>query len=183
MEEKFVDVLEKGEQVIKVYTPNKCKFWTVTVLWSLFSWIWVFTALLGAIPQEGAAFDACLFWLLFGISAGVFVVGMAVTFLFCAIYLKNRFYAYTGKRIIIRGGIIGIDYKSLEFKHLTATIVNVSVIDKIVRKNTGSIQFGSPSAPVGGASYYGMGNPYAFRHILKPYDTLREIKEIIDTKS
>ena len=100
--------------------------------------------------------------------------------LFARIYYKNRFYCYTNKRIIIRGGIIGVDYKSLEFKHLTATIVYVSPLDKIVRKNTGSIMFGSPSSPIGNPLE--KTNPYTFRHVEKPYDVMREMKESMEDK-
>jgi len=181
MEQKFSDVLEKGEKITKVYRPNKTKFWWATMLlWTFCVWIWSFIILVGSVPEEGKSFNSSLFWLLFGISAGVFVVGMAFTILFAAIYYKNRYYAYTNKRIIIRGGIIGIDYKSLEFKHLTATIVQVTFLDKVLGRNTGNIRFGSPSSPV--SSMNSSMNPYAFKHVHKPYDTLREIKEIIDVK-
>lgn len=180
MEEKFKDILEKNEKIVKVYKPNKCKFWTGYILASAFSWVWVFMALIGSIPEESKKFDVDLFWFLFIVAGAVFVGGMLITILLGAIYYKNRFYAYTGKRIIIRSGIFGVDYKSLEFKHLTATIVNVTFLDKILRRNTGNLRFGSPSAPVGGMNS-AYSNPYNFKHILKPYDTLREIKEIIDS--
>jgi hypothetical protein len=192
MEEKFTDILEKGERIIKIYKPDKRKFWTSLILSVVFisaisGWIWAYCALFGAIPEAGKSFDPGLFWLLFGIANAVFFGGIALTLLFTVIfgrlYYNNRYYAYTSKRIIIRGGIIGIDYKSLEFKHLTATVVNVSFIDKILRRNTGSLSFGSPASPISGfgMNSRGMGNPYQFKHILKPYDTLREIKELIDT--
>lgn len=178
MEEKFADVLEKNEKIIKVYKPNKCKFWTAYTLISIFSWIWVFLGLLISIPEEGKSFDVGSFGLLFAITGAIFVVGMLLTILFGAIYYKNRYYAYTNKRIIIRSGIIGIDYKSLEFKTLTATTVNVTFLDKVLCRNTGNLRFGSPSAPMG--NIYAA-NPYTFKHLVKPYDTLREIKELIDS--
>ena len=177
-EEKFKDILEKDEKIVKMYKPDKCKFWVRYALLSLACWLCVFGALIGSIPDEGKVFNPDLFWLLFIIASSIFVVGMPITALFGAIYYKNKFYAYTGKRIIIRGGIIGIDYKSLEFKALTATIVNVTLLDKIVGRNTGNIRFGSPSSPVGSVKT-GL-NPYVFQHIVKPYETLREIKEFID---
>ena len=178
MEEKFQDVLEKGEKIIKIYKPDKVKYWLAFILSAIFCWIWVFFILVGSIPEEGASFDPNLFQLLLIISFAVFVGGLLVSILFGAIYYRNRFYAYTDKRIIIRSGIIGIDFKSLEFKTLTATIVSVNVLDKILRRNTGSILFASPASPVVGGG--GTASPYAFKHILKPYDTLREIKERID---
>jgi len=60
--------------------------------------------------------------------------------------------------------------------------VNVNVLDKILKRNTGSIQFGSPSSPMASAASGYYFNPYIFKHILRPYDTLREIKECMDTK-
>jgi Cu/Ag efflux pump CusA len=174
MEENFKDILERDEKIEKVYKPNKRKFWTSFILLSMVCWIWVFSALTGSIPDEGKAFNPDLFWLLFIIASSVLVGGMLITALFGAIYYKNTFYAYTDKRILIRSGVMGTDYKSLEFKALTATIVNVTFLDKILGRNTGNIRFGSPSSPIG--SIYS----YAFKHIVKPYDTLREIKEFIN---
>jgi len=178
MEEKFKDILERDEKIIKVYKPDKCKFWAEYALLSMVCWLWVFTALIGSIPDEGKVFNPDLFWLLLIIACSVFVGGILITALFGTILYKNRFYAYTGKRILIRSGVIGIDYKSLEFKALTATIVNVTFLDKILGCNTGTIRFGSPSSPVG--SFKNGSNPFAFKHIVKPYDTIREIKEFID---
>lgn len=178
MEEKFKDVLEKNETITKVFRPNGCKYWTGFILTAKFCWIWVFLALFAAIPEEGKKFDAGLFWWLFIGATAAFLVGMLLTILFGAIYYKNRYYAYTNKRIIIRTGVIGIDYKSLEFRTLTATTVQVTFLDKILGRNTGSLRFGSPSAPMG--SVYAA-NPYTFKHIVKPYDTLRELKEVIDS--
>jgi len=178
MEEKFKDILEKDESIIKMYKPNKCKFWVRYTLLSMACWLMVFVALLGSIPDVGKTYNPDLFWLLFIIASSVFIVGMVITALFGAIYYKNRFYAYTGKRILIRSGVMGIDYKSLEFKALTATIVNVTFLDKILGRNTGTIRFGSPSSPVGSVKT-GL-NPYVFQHIVKPYETIREIKEFID---
>jgi hypothetical protein len=175
MQEKFKDILEKDEKIVKVYKPNKLKFWVAYLLLFVFGIsIWSFCICLGAVPEVGKPFDADLFWLLFRISLGVFVVLIFFEILFGAIYYKNKYYAYTEKRIIIRSGVIGVDYKSLEFKSLTATIVNVTFIDKILGQNTGSIIFGSPSSPMVDHM------PYTFKHIAEPYLVMREIKEHID---
>jgi len=178
MEEKFKDILERDEKIVKVYKPDKCKFWASFILLSMVCCLWVYMALIGSIPQEGKTFNPNLFWLLFLIASLTFVGGILISALFGAIYYKNTFYAYTSKRILIRSGVMGTDYKSLEFKALTATIVNVTFLDKILGRNTGNIRFGSPASPVGNIKN-GL-NPYAFKHIVKPYDTLREIKEYID---
>lgn len=181
MKEQFNDILERDEKIVKVFKPNKRKFWTSTMLVTFISVIWAYSALLGATPEEGETFDSRLFWILFAIATGVVVLTFVLVRIFGGLYYQKRLYGYTNKRILVRSGIIGVDYKSLEFQHLTATVVNVGVIDKIVRQNTGSIRFGSPSSPIGGSSTE-MTNPYNFAHIEKPYDVMREIKEFIDTQ-
>jgi hypothetical protein len=185
MEEKFTDIIEKDEKIIKVYKPNKKKFWWGIGIILFFSSIWAAILLvLGlVIPEEHLVGDngdsgkipmliiACV-WLAFALISLVFVY----------LYYKNKYYCYTNRRVIIRSGIFGVDYASLEFKSLTATMVQVSLLDKILRTKTGTIKFGSASSQItGGNSAYGSAaNPYTFRHIEKPYEVMREIKEHIN---
>jgi uncharacterized membrane protein YdbT with pleckstrin-like domain len=103
---------------------------------------------------------------------------MLVVLLFASIYYKNIYYAYSNKRIIIRSGIFGVDFKSLDMSMIGAVNVYVSLIDKIVRKNTGSISFGSTASPIGYAQ--SSGAAYKFNHIAMPYETCKEIKSFID---
>lgn len=168
----FKDVLEKDEKVVKVYKPNKCKTAWWWFLMQLLGWIWLPLTALAAIDTE-------YFWMVFGISLGVTGLAVIITSLLGVLWYRNRFFAYTNKRILIRGGIIGIDYKSLEFKSLTATVVNVSLLDKLVRKHTGSVRFGSAASPML-SIWSGHSNQFMFQHIQKPYDVLREIKEFIN---
>ena len=147
MEEKFNDILERDEKIVKVYKPNKKKFW-----WSA---------------------NLIIFVTIIGIPFWIFI------YPFVRLYYKNVFYCYTSKRIIVRRGIFGIDYKSLEYRNLTATAVYVSLLDKLVKQNTGRIEFGSPSSPLG-MNINGQRNPYRFCDIERPYDVMREIKELID---
>ena len=180
--EMFADLLEKDEYVIKMYKPDKKKFhWSVRwIIWASTFWFY-FLCFIALDPEVRGNMNV---WAVVGIiiaSVTVFIILFScVTRIFTNIYQKNRFYAYTNKRILIRSGIFGIDYKSLEYKSLTATIVSVSLLDKLIKNNTGSIAFGSPSSPVGGMMGQGMVNPYRFAHIVDPYVTLKEIKEVIN---
>ena len=104
------------------------------------------------------------------------VISIGVSVILISLWYKKTFYCITNKRIIIRTGYIGVDYKSLDFTMLSAITVNVNWIDKIIRKNTGSISFGSMASPItnnGGAKF-------AFFYISNPYETYKEIKNIID---
>ena len=96
--------------------------------------------------------------------------------LFTALHYKNVYYAYSNKRIIIRSGIFGVDYKSLDMSMIGAVDVYVSLLDKLLKKNTGSLSFGSAASPVGSAN----ASMYRFNHITLPYETCKEVKSYID---
>lgn len=179
----FNDVLESGEKVTKVYKPDRKKFCWVVRLNSFISLVWLYTACF--IVLESDFLPSMSRWaalgVVFGAVTGFIILTYLIIIIFTNLHYKNRFYAYTNKRILVRGGIFGIDYKSLEFKSLTATTAKVSLLDRLVRRKTGTLEFGSPSAPLSGMSSLGFGNPYSFRHIYDPYGTLREIKEVIES--
>jgi hypothetical protein len=179
MEDNFKDILEKGEKISKTFKPDKVKYWWAFILTTLICTVWVFAALAFSIPDEGQVFDPNLFWLLLIISCSTFTGILLISILFGAVYYRNRLYAYTNKRIIVRTGIIGVDYKSLDYRFVSATTVSVTALDKILRRNTGNLRFGSPASPMGGTESI---SPYTFKHILKPYEALREINETIDAK-
>jgi uncharacterized membrane protein YdbT with pleckstrin-like domain len=182
MEEKFNDIIEKGEKIISVYKPNKKKFgWNVGIAMFCAS-IWAIILLVVALvlPEtELLADDGENGKAVMIIVASVWLAVLLLSAVFPYLYYKNKYYCYTDRRIIVRSGIFGVDYASLEFNSLTATMVSVSLLDKILRTNTGTLKFGSASSQITGASaQYGV-QPYAFRHIEKPYEVMRTIKEHI----
>lgn len=84
--------------------------------------------------------------------------------------LKNVYYAYTNKRLIVRKGIFGNNYDSLEYKDITSTSVKVGFFDR--RSKTENLVFVSPS------SHHE--HPMEFAHIKNPYQEMKEIKEFIE---
>ncbi|MCL2846433.1 MAG: PH domain-containing protein [Firmicutes bacterium] len=182
MAQVFEPILEKGEHVVRVFKPSKAKFgWFWGLSWFI-SWFWVPFISIGFLwnNNEWVGADST-FWLVFGITMGVFVLSGLLYLLLGWLWFRNRFYAYTDRRILIRAGIIGIDYKSLEYKSLTAKVVKVSLLDKMVRRNTGTINFGSAASPVL-SIWSGHSNQFTFPHICKPYETLKEINEYMADK-
>ena len=81
---------------------------------------------------------------------------------------KNLYYAYTNKRII-RKGIIWVDYKTLDYTHITASSVNVGFLDKGRHVTTGTLTSQSPTTSI------------KFNYVENPYNLLREIKEYMNT--
>lgn len=172
--ELFEVITEKDEKIVKIIKPVKAKVILSCYAWLLFIWL---------------ATYACGIWIFFLPDIGNWQIGTAVTVSslilpvlialpFFLLYHKNRFYAYTNKRIIIRTGVFGIDYKTLDLNAIDAVNVYVSFFDKIAGKNTGSLKFGSKASPL---INYGNGSGgYKFYHIEKPYEFYKEIKEKID---
>jgi len=184
MKEVFNDIIEKDEKIIKIFKPQKTRFWWGIIL-SAFSGTFFFLLWLGgmfwAILTDTGTSNTSLVPI---IIIGYLIIVLLPTLIFGNIAYKNRFYAYSNKRILIRSGIIGVDYRTLEYQALTATMVHVSFLDKILGTKTGTLNFGSPSSPVGMTSGGSRGviSSYSFKSIEKPYDTLREIKEFMDKK-
>ena len=90
---------------------------------------------------------------------------------------RRSLYVITNKRVIIRSGFIGVDYKSLDIKDIITINVRVDFLDKLVNPNTGTIMFGSAASPL-----IQNGNKqtasYSFLCIENPYEAYRTIKSL-----
>ena len=62
---------------------------------------------------------------------------------------------------------------------LGAMTVNVSWADKLLRKNTGMISFGSMASPMVNS----VGTAFTFSYLNNPYETYKEIKKLINDYS
>ena len=175
MEKLFEKILDEDEKIEKVLKPHKGKyFFSVLVAWGLSFAIFAIMGIAFVLfPEDGAEVDK-IYAL---IPIGIWVLCMLVVLLFASIYYKNLYYAYTNKRVIIRSGIFGVDFKSLDMSMIGAVNVYVSLLDKIIRKNTGSIMFGSTASPIGGQN---AGAGYRFNNIKAPYETCKDVKSFID---
>lgn len=174
--ELFANVLDKNEKVIKVMKPNKLKLF---VYWfSLAFWISLWIGVVSIIPMSTSGMDSGYFisWQYYMIPVGVMVLTFILTGVFAGVYYHNCYFAYTNSRVLIRTGIIGIDYKSLDMRYIGAINVKVGFWDKVLKKETGSISFGSMSSPMATSRSVG----YNFAHIEKPYDIYKEMKEVVE---
>ena len=142
MQDKFDEILEKDEKVIKVIKPNKKRHLKD---FYFYFWIPVFW------PHLLIIMVGTLFTLPYFLNKGY----------------KNTYYAYTTKRLIVRKGVFGNSYDSLEYKDITSTSVKVGFLDKNTK--TGSLVFVNPS------SHHE--HPMKFAHIENPYQQMNEIKE------
>jgi membrane protein YdbS with pleckstrin-like domain len=181
----FDPILNKGEMIQAIYKPKKARF----VFGPLFGWTF-FALVMSMWPIFVFGFDRknsagdvvspaqpLLAWLLF---AGLFVLIMLLLLLGLLLSYKHVLYAYTNSRILIRSGLIGVDFKTLDLKQIQATEVRVDFIDKLTGGKTGSIAFGSNSSPMVSANNNSSAGVFRFTGILDPYGTLKTIKEAIE---
>lgn len=175
----FDDILTKNEEILGLYKPNKTKYF-FSKIWSfLFGWIMVFVFYVifffSSKSGENPVPENTLFIVLYSL-LGVFVLALVLMILLSRVTYKNRYYAYTNKRVIIRSGLVGVDFKSLDLDKIGALNVRVDLVDKMLKKNTGTIRFGSMASPINQQS-----TPYySFTDIEKPYEIYKIIKEDID---
>lgn len=169
MEELFNVVLEDDEKILKIYKPNKLRTWfTMIVIGVALLLIFIPLIIMGFVDDFG--WESLVAVLLISIVIALFSVP------FISLWYKKTVYAVTNKRILIRTGLIGVDYKSLDFTMLGAMTVNVSWADKLLKKNTGMISFGSMASPMMNS----IGTTFVFSYLNNPYETYKEIKKIIN---
>ena len=148
----FECVLDEGEEVIVTYKPVR-----KVIRNDFFFWFLV-------IP---------LLW-------PVLIFYWPIAFPIYRAWYNKRVYACTDRRIIVRGGIVGVDYKFLDYKDIKASMVKVGIMDKISKTNTGTLEFGSVAAPLGATNASGTRvNPFIFWHIENPHDDHKMIKKLI----
>ncbi len=170
--ELFALVLGEGEQIIKTYRPRAWRAYLTQIL------TWGFMLILAVLLGIGSGFDEtgsfnCGFLIAY---LTFFIFCAAICFILTALWCNKTVYAVTNKRVLIRTGHIGVDYKSLDFSMLGAMTVNVTWVDKLFRSNTGFIAFGSMSSPL-----TNQGAKFTFSFVQNPYELYKEIKAIIDS--
>jgi len=189
MENKFTNILEKNEKIIGIYRPSTGRFWGAGLVSAIFKCL-VATAfffffynvasnVFGPMGDDFANPFANIEEQV-PLLIGFFAILLVAHIIYMLLLYKKRYYAYTNKRVIIRAGVIGVDYKSLEYKNMTATIVNVDILDKIFMTGTGRIEFGSAATPIGVRVGMISSNPYQFKWIKDPYNVMRDVKEQAD---
>ena len=101
------------------------------------------------------------FFLSFSMSIGA-LIWRALTY-------SNTYYALTDKRVILRGGFLGVDYKSVDHDKISEMLFDVNVLEKIY--NCGTIKAFSGRVNSKGNREYdsivGISNPYDVYKLFK----------------
>jgi hypothetical protein len=183
--ELFAPILQEDEEIIKVLKPNKTRYIYLSGLaFTLFALIPIlvmaapFGMLIDAFKEDGAPTPLVIELSIFG---GFILLTLIAVWVGLNMSYKKTFYAYTNKRILIRRGVIGVDYATLDYEMIGGLMVNVGFLDRLMKgsDNPGTITFGSAASPVI-YTRNGRTAAYAFRNIDHPYEVYRDLKHMVD---
>lgn len=183
--ELFAPILQEDEEIIKVLKPNKTRYiylsglaFTLLALIPILVMAAPFGMLIDAFKEDGAPTPLVIELSIFG---GFILLTLIAVWVGLNMSYKKTFYAYTNKRILIRRGVIGVDYATLDYEMIGGLMVNVGFLDRLMKgsDNPGTITFGSSASPVI-YTRNGRTAAYAFRNIDHPYEVYRDLKHMVD---
>ena len=183
--ELFAPILQEDEEIIKVIKPNKTRYiylaglaYTLLALIPILVMAFPFVIAIEGLAEHSAATALVIELSVFG---GLILLSLILTWVGLNMSYKKTFYAYTNKRILIRRGVIGVDYATLDFEMIGGLMVNVNFLDRLMKgsDNPGTITFGSSASPVI-YTRNGRTAAYAFRNIDHPYEVYRDLKHMVD---
>ena len=184
--EELKKILDNDEEVKEYFKPNKKRFVLINILFSSLFFLLVFGGIfiaglfgiLGIIDFTSDNGEKDLFApIMLLIISLPFFVGSILTLVGYAVRYKRALYVVTNKRLIIRSGFIGVDYKSIELKYVGLVNVRVDFLDKLSGGNTGTITFASPAIPMNGQN--NVHGAFSFASVENPYDVYKKVKEYI----
>jgi len=119
------------------------------------------------------------------IGAVILILGLLSTSLY---FFQNmvREYAVTNKRVIIKSGIIGTDYKSIHFDQIQSVDIEVGMIGKIfgvgdIKIDTGKTEtYSSGGGNVGRVQYNNIKTRIMYdvlKHIINPYEVYQILQK------
>lgn len=179
------DVLNNDEKILLTIKPNKLRMVLVNgVIGKILEILLAIAFFVGAalssmfIAENDPDLSRVGMMTLTIIAGVFFVISPLFSILVNYVRWRKALYVVTDKKIIIRTGFIGVDIHNLEMKFIGSINVSVNIDDKIMSPNTGSITFGSSSSPL-------LSTPdlssFSFSYIDHPYETYKEIKELVDS--
>lgn len=140
MFDSLQDVLFEGENVLWQGKPDKvCYFWRSfgkllpgALIWLLFDGFFI-----GTMISSGAAKDMWWFMIIFFGIHLLPVWKLIGSFVKAQLEYKNVIYAVTDKRVIVRNGVVGLDFENVNYTDISNVRADVTILEKI--RKVGSV--------------------------------------------
>lgn len=181
-------VLDEDEEIKEYFKPNKKRYVLINIIFSLFFMLLIFGGLfvIGILGTAGVIEftsdgepDAFAPIMMIVMSTPALLAAVLTAVGYVARYNRSL-YVVTNKRLIIRSGFIGVDYKSIELKYIGLVNVRVDFLDKLAGGNTGSITFASAAIPMNGQN--NQNGTFCFSCVNNPYEVYKKVKAYIPEK-
>lgn len=167
------DIVSPDEDILQRLKPNKkvlilesiFKGLPFVLLWAAFDFTFIFIFFSTGLPLEMLGF-IIPFFILHLMPLWIYIANIVKTFG----GLKNIEYVFTDKRIIIRSGIVGIDFKTIFYTDVEGINVKVGLFDRLFKVGDLYIKAFNQSA--------------VLQNIEKPYFFLNKLQKItLDIKT
>ncbi|MCL2556660.1 MAG: PH domain-containing protein [Firmicutes bacterium] len=185
----FNQMLNNGETIVRVFKPDKSRFWASRLIGHLP--LLIFFLPFGAFMLIPALIEGitALLYAAIAVMVGIVVLFFLIEILTGRAWYRNRWYCYTNQRIIVQCGVFGRNYRFVQLNQLMNSNVRVSLLDR--KHNTGTVWFSTMGGMMGmhsmnmammsGSRHSGMGMGFAtsvmFMYVKNPHNIMREIQE------
>ena len=171
-------ILNDDEKILWEGMPQFLPFIAMSGLLSLFGLIFMMAGLIPAIAGFATGDPQAIFISLliphFWIGAGLFF-GVPI---YRILVHQFTHYAVTNRRVIIQSGLIGRDFKFVDYDQLSNAEVNVGIVDILfARGKTGSILLSTAGTFVHG-KHGPIARPYSLSNINDPYEVFKFFKKV-----
>ena len=187
MNDNLNDILFEGEEVLWQGTPKKSCYVVrnfgsllpIALLFLIFDVFFISTFLNSGIPKE-----------MYGFLIGFFAIHLfpvwkcIAKIISSSVEHKNIVYAITNRRVILRTGIVGLDFESIDYSEISNVRVDVSILEKLFGVGTVIIST-NYSMPVDVNGHTMMkSNLFQFCAIEQPYEVYKKLNKVyMDIKS
>ena len=186
--EELKKILDNNEEIKEYFKPSKKRFVTANIVATLLFLVIFFggiftVGILGIVDvikftNENGGQDL-LPPIMFLVFSTPFLIMILLSIIGYIVRYQRTIYVVTNKRLIIRSGFIGVDYKSIELRYVGLVNVRVDFLDKICG-STGTITFASPAIPMmNGNGQNNANGAFSFRCVENPYEVYKKVKEYI----
>jgi hypothetical protein len=177
---QFDAVLDQDEKVLWVGNPTLVPFllsgiplFIFGMLWGSFDYFMFLKKFIGHSKGGAEAYGMLAFFAVHMIPCWL---GIGNMLRLCLVF-GNTCYAFTNKRILLRTGFWGIDFKSIDFDRLQEIDVTVNPIENLL--GVGTIKMFSGGMTAKGAPTFNF-----FIGIDKPYQVYKQLKTVtVDVKT
>lgn len=177
---EFQPVLDNNEKIINIAKPKLIPFLASGIPFLIIGLVWAlfdlsFVTAFNSAPDKS---DAVNMFLLPFIFVHMTPTWLSILNMFrLAFIFRNTSYAITNKRLILKSGFLGIDFKSIDYDKAQDLAVTVNPIENMF--HVGTIKINSGNKDSRGNSVYD-----SMISISNPYEIFKQIKTVsVDIKT